>query len=95
MVFAPPRGRVVQGAVTCALVKAQAFSFKPVVQLNGASTQVLSQALNGRVYEKTLMEKKTFHIINSLTLLLARLELWKAMPKASEPMRLPRSWMSA
>ena len=30
-------------------------------------------------YEKP--EKKNYHVVNSFTLLLARLELWKASPK--------------
>jgi hypothetical protein len=77
------------------LTKATTFIFKPVVQLDQANTALLSQALNGRSYEKAQSEKKNYHVVNSFSLLLARLELWKAMPKASEPMRLPPSWMSA
>ena len=46
------------------LVKAQAFSFKPVVQINSTDTQVLSQALNGRVSRRAKSRRKP---IESLT----------------------------
>ena len=58
------------------LIKAQPFTFKPVVQINPANnTLPLSQALNRRFHEKVLAEKKNYHVVNALTLLLARLEL--------------------
>jgi hypothetical protein len=75
------------------LVKAQAFSFKPVVQINSTST--LSQALNGRVYEKAQIEKKTYHVLNAFSLLVARLQMWQVMSKDLKPPRLPPSAMSA
>jgi hypothetical protein len=76
------------------LVEAQPFSFKPRVQIDQASTSSLCQALNARLYEKTQSEKKNYHVINALTLLLDRLELWKMKPKDYKP-RIPQSWMSA
>ena len=78
------------------LVKAQAFSFKPVVQINSTDTQVLSQALNGRVYEKTQIEKKTYRVLDAFALLVVRLEMWKTMSNNSARLpRLPPSAMSA
>jgi hypothetical protein len=78
------------------LVKAQAFSFKPVVQINSTDTQVLSQALNGRVYEKAQIEKKTYHVLDAFALLVVRLEMWKTMSNNSARLpRLPPSAMSA
>jgi hypothetical protein len=77
------------------LVKAQAFSFKPVVQINSTDTQVLSQALNGRVYEKTQIEKKTYRVLDAFSLLVARLQMWKVMREDSKPPRLPPSPMAA
>jgi hypothetical protein len=65
------------------------------VQINPVNTFPLSQALNGRFYEKTQAEKKNYHTINAFSILLARLELWKATPKNPEPQRLPPSFMSA
>ena len=76
------------------LTKAAPYTFKPTVQLDPRHTFLLSQALNG-FYEKTQTEKKNFHIVNAFTLLFARLELWKAMPKAKLPTRVPPSFMSA
>ena len=62
------------------LVEAQPFNFKPRVQID-ASASVLSQALNGRLYEKDKAERKNWHIINAFTCALARIEMWKAMAK--------------
>ena len=65
-------------------------------QLNGADVQVLNQALNGRVYEKTQIEKKAYSVLNAFCLLLARLQMWKAMAENSaRPPRMPPSAMSA
>jgi hypothetical protein len=75
------------------LVKAQAFSFKPLVQINSTDTQVLSQALNGRVYEKTQIEKKTYRVLDAFSVLVVRLEMWKTMSNNSA--RLPRTPPSA
>ena len=47
------------------LGKAAPFTFKPVVQLDPANTLLLSQALNGRFYEKAESEKKSYHVVNS------------------------------
>jgi hypothetical protein len=77
------------------LTKAEPFTFRPIVQINPVNTFPLSQALNGRFYEKTQAEKKNYHTINAFSILLARLELWKATPKNPEPQRLPPSFMSA
>src|SRR4030095_14750586 len=78
------------------LVKCQAFSFKPVVQINSTDTQVLSQALNGRVYEKTQIEKKTYRVLDAFSVLVVRLEMWKVMSnKSARPPRLPPSPMAA
>jgi hypothetical protein len=60
-----------------------------------ADTQVLSQALNGRVYEKTQIEKKTYHVLNAFSLLVARLQMWQVMRKDSTPPRLPPSAMAS
>jgi hypothetical protein len=72
----------------------RAFYFQTEVQINPAGTALLSQALNGRLYEKEKTEKKNYHVVNAFTLLLTRLELWKAMPKAQKPLRTPPSCMS-
>jgi hypothetical protein len=77
-----------------ALSESLPFTFKPRLQFDPRGTQVLSQALSGRVYDKTQAEKKSYHIINAFSLLLARLELWKMQPKAKPP-RPVGSWMSA
>jgi hypothetical protein len=47
------------------------------------------------LHEKTQTEKKNFHVVNAFTLLLARLELWRQMPKDPKPSRLAPSYMSA
>jgi len=52
------------------LTKAQAFSFKPVVQFDPVGTVQLSQALTRGVYEKDKAEKKTYHVVNAFSLLL-------------------------
>jgi hypothetical protein len=78
------------------LTKAQAYTFKPLVQFDPMNTRELSQALNsGRFSEKVLAEKKHYHIVNAFSLLIARLELWKAMPKDPKQPRLPPTFMSA
>jgi hypothetical protein len=79
-------------AMQDALTRSVPFSFRPAVQLSPANTGVLSQALSGR-YEKR-DEKKNYHIVNAFSLLLSRLELWKAMPKTQKPLRNPPSYMS-
>jgi hypothetical protein len=77
------------------LTKAAPFTFRPLLQINSIDTQALTQALNARSYEKAQIDGKTYHVVNALSILLARLELWKATPKNSRPMRLPPSAMSA
>jgi len=71
------------------LTKAQTFSFKPVVQFDPVGTVQLSQALTRGVYEKDKAEKKTYHVVNAFSLLLARLEIWKVRPKDTKLPRLP------
>jgi len=83
-------------AMLDSLTKAQAFTFKPVIQFSPTNTLPLSQALNsGRFHEKVLTEKKHFHAANAFSILLSRGELWKAMPGASKPQRLAPSAMSS
>ena len=55
------------------LVKAAPFTFKPIVQIDPANTLPLSQALNGRFYEKAKPRRKT---ITSSTRLLFYLPGW-------------------
>ena len=50
------------------LTKAAPFTSRPVVQIDPASASVLSQALNGRLYEKDKVEKKSYHVINAFGL---------------------------
>jgi hypothetical protein len=77
-----------------ALTKAVPFSFKPAIQFDPAGTAPLSQALSsGRYREKVQADRKNYHVVNALALLLARRELWKAMPKPREH-RIPSSRMS-
>ena len=76
------------------LTESQPFNFKPRVQID-ATASALSQALNGRLYEKDKAERKHWHVINAFTCLLARIETWKVRPKDPAPMRLPPSWMSS
>jgi hypothetical protein len=79
-----------------ALTKAVPFTFKPAVQLDPTNTAQLSQALSsGRYREKLQADRKNYHIVNALSILLARLELWKAMPKKPGPHRMPPSAWSA
>ena len=70
--------------------------FTPCVQISPLNTATLTQALfSGRFREKVQADKKNYHVVNAFTLLLCRLELWKARPKDSKPPRLPPSAMSA
>src|SRR5262249_9438208 len=76
------------------LTKAVPFTFKPIVQMDPQGTVLLSQALaSGRYNEKLQAEKKSYHVVNAFTLLLARLEIYKTTPKA-KPMHLPPSAMA-
>lgn len=78
------------------LVKAQPFTFKPAVQISQVNTTVLTQALqSGRYREKVLTDRKSYHVVNAFTLLLARQELWKATPKEPKSPRLAPSYMSS
>jgi hypothetical protein len=74
------------------LTRAAPFTFRPIVQISPAGTALLSQALNGRLYEKEKTEKKNYHIVNAFTLLLTRLELWKSESLRALPS--PRSTAS-
>jgi hypothetical protein len=77
-----------------ALVKAVPFVFRPAVQFCPINTLALSQALaSGRYNDKIQANRKNYHIVNALTLLLARLEIYKLTPKPREH-RVPSSWMS-
>jgi Phage Terminase len=79
-----------------ALVKAVPYKFIPAVQFCPTNTLPLSQALSsGRYREKLQADRKNFHVVNSFSILLARLELWKAMPKSHRPRPLPPSAWSA
>jgi hypothetical protein len=78
------------------LCRAQAYTFRPVVQFDPMNTREISQALSsGRFREKVIAEKKHYHIVNAFSLMLSRLELWKATAKAPKLPRLPPSPMSA
>jgi hypothetical protein len=81
-------------AMQDALTKSVPFIFKPVVQINPAGTVLLSQALSIARYERR-DERKSYHVVNAFTLLLARLEIWKATAKTQKPRRNPPSFMSA
>ena len=73
------------------LTKAVPFIFRPLVQFDPQGTVSLSQALStGRYNEKLQVEKKSYHVVNAFTLLITRLEYYKAMPKP-KPMHLPTS----
>ena len=76
------------------LTKAAPFTFRPIVQIDPAGASALSQALNGRLYEKDKAERRNWHVANAFTLLIARIEMWKAMPKNPAPHLTP-SFMSA
>jgi hypothetical protein len=76
------------------LTKAVPFKFSPVLQIDPTAT-LLSRALV-LPYDKGRTEtRKNYHLVNALTLLLSRQELWKATPRNPKPRILPPSWMSA
>jgi hypothetical protein len=77
------------------LTKAMPFTFRPALQIDPAAT-LLSRALS-RPYEKERAGTRdgNYHVINALTLVLSRLELWKTMKTKSSTPRLPPSFMSA
>ena len=80
------------------LSKAMPYTFKPMLQLDPVAARPLIEALSGRfAFEKDRRDLRNpkWHLANAFTLLLTRLELWKARPKDPEPMRLPPSAMSA
>jgi hypothetical protein len=76
------------------LSQSQPFTFKPQVQLDSLGTRDLSQALSRPFHEKKQAEK-SYHIVNAFSLLLTRLDSWKAMPKDPKPPRMPPSPMAA
>jgi hypothetical protein len=81
-------------AMRDALTKAVPFKFTPAVQFDPTGTVPLSQALSsGRYREKVQADRKNYHVVNALALLLARRELWKLTPKPREH-RAPSSWMT-
>jgi hypothetical protein len=79
-----------------AFVKAVPYIFRPAVQLDPTNTVQLSQALSsGRYNWRVQADRKGYHVVNALSILLARLEIYKAMPKKPGPHRIPPSAMSA
>ena len=80
------------------LGKAMPYSFRPILQIDPVNARPVIEALSGRwSFEKDRRDTRnaSWHVANALTLLLSRLELWKAMPKDPKPPRLPPSPMSA
>jgi hypothetical protein len=64
------------------------------LQLDPVNARPLIEALSGRwSFEKDRRDTRnaSWHVANAFTLLLCRLELWKAMPKDYEPPLLPAS----
>ena len=84
-------------AMLDALSKAMPFTFKPILQLDPVNARPLIEALSGRwSFEKDRRDTRnaSWHVANAFTLLIARIEMWKAKPKDPEPQMLPPSWMS-
>jgi hypothetical protein len=91
----PWEGR--KDAMLDVLSKAMPYTFRPVLQIDPVDARPLIEALSGRwSFEKDRRDTRnaSWHVANAFTLLLARLELWKAMAKPKS-LRLPHSWMSA
>src|SRR5262249_35782675 len=79
------------------LAKAMPYIFKPMLQIDPVDARPLIEALSGRwSFEKDRRDVRnaSWHVANAFTLLLTRLELWKATPKISEPRQIPPSYMS-
>jgi hypothetical protein len=80
------------------LGKAMPYTFRPILQIDPVNARPLIEALSGRwSFEKDRRDTRnaSWHVANALTLLLSRLELWKATPKDPKLPRLPPSPMSA
>jgi hypothetical protein len=76
------------------LARALPFTFDPALQIDGTHARPLVDALGARWnYDKERRDTRdtSWHAANALSILLARLELWKAMPKKPGPHRLPPS----
>jgi phage terminase large subunit-like protein len=79
------------------LAKAMPVTFQPILQLDLVDARPLIEALSGRwSFEKDRRDTRntSWHVANAFTLLLCRLELWKATPKNFEHV-IPPSYMSA
>jgi hypothetical protein len=80
------------------LARALPFTFEPALRIDGAHARPLVDALGARWnYDKERRDTRdtSWHAANALSILLARLELWKAMPKKPGPHRIPPSAMCA
>ena len=78
------------------LGKALPYTFQPILQLDPVNARPLIEALSGRwSFEKYRRDVRntSWHVANAFTLLLTRLELWKATPKISERVPPPPSPM--
>jgi len=74
------------------LVKAVPYKLTPAVQFDPTNTVQLSQALSsGRYRERIQADRQNYHVVNALTILLSRIDFWRAMPKSHRPRPLPPS----
>jgi phage terminase large subunit-like protein len=92
----PWEGR--KDAMLDVLAKAMPYTFRPTLQIDPVDARPLIEALSGRwSFEKDRRDTRnaSWHVANAFTLLLARLELWKATAKAPKPRPMPPSPMSA
>jgi hypothetical protein len=92
----PWEGR--KDAMLDVLAKAMPYTFRPTLQIDPVDARPLIEALSGRwSFEKDRRDTRnaSWHVANAFTLLLARLELWKATAKAPKPRPIPPSPMSA
>jgi hypothetical protein len=92
------RGESRRDAMLDALAKAIPHVFTPALQIDPVNARPLIEALSGRrSFEKDRRDTRnaSWHVANAFSLLLSRLELWKATPKNPERMRMPPSAMSA
>ena len=79
------------------LAKAMPFKCQAILQLDPVGARPLVEALSGRwTFEKDRRDTRnaSWHVANAFTLLLSRLELWKATPKTFER-QMPPSAMSS
>jgi hypothetical protein len=73
------------------------LTVKPCLQFSPNDTAALTQVLSsGRYKEKTAADKRGYHVVNALSLLLARREIWKAATanKSRQHLRMPPSFMA-